>query len=103
MPAPRINLSELARLEREATPGEWHRDDYGGIWDSGDGETGSILGEIDAIENAALIVAARNALPSLIALAEAAARHHKHVYFTDWPRCDICEALSRFSFDPEEE
>jgi len=69
-----MKLDELKRLDAEATPGPWRDTDYGvervGVY--GEIVEDPRMGEPDR----ALIAAARNALPALLAVAEAAEAIH---------------------------
>jgi hypothetical protein len=60
-------VARLRELEAAATPGPWEVIDQ--IFFAGDDG----LGEMDTQRDAALLVAARNALPQLLAIAEAVA------------------------------
>lgn len=71
----RAALARLAEVEREATPGPWNNDDpWGNRQIEGPGMTIYDEGGHSA-EDAAAIVALRNAAPALLALAEAAVAH----------------------------
>jgi len=65
-----MKLDELKALDAAATPGPWHS----ASWGVGDGGVDVVFyPDIDSAD-AALIAAARNALPKLLAVAEAAKR-----------------------------
>lgn len=73
-----IDISELRRLEAEATPGEWFDTDYGVVRQGRtDAPIASIYGDREVfpqdermLANAALIVAMRNSLPELLKAVE---------------------------------
>ena len=70
-------IAKLRELLAAATPGPWRKDGYKDIWSGTDRETRQFLGAMACAcetceTNAALIVAAVNALPALLAVAEAA-------------------------------
>lgn len=83
MPAESV-IERLRRLEKEATKGPWHSgmacapDEHPENWDKYSAieqdSTGAILDGFECVadSDAALIVAMRNALPALLAVAEAA-------------------------------
>ncbi len=83
-PLTAADLDELERLEAAATPGEWEpetqwiyrpfdADDYFAVAPNGEGagkhDNGKRVGSPETDANAALIAAARNALPRLITMA----------------------------------
>ena len=72
-------IEELRRLEREATPGRWvsrkiedAKDDWWSIDAPGDPPSLALVGP----EDAAFIAAARNAMPLLLEVVEAARKVH---------------------------
>ena len=78
----KLNLDELKRLEQAATPGQWQTeggmnlyvfDDRGAMVAEMRG-TGAGLSEEQQASNAHFIAAARNELPKLLRIAEAAKR-----------------------------
>lgn len=80
-PSPTISLSALARLLSEATPGPWTEhegDNWSGIVDA-DGDAVACISDYETDANhlgdRALIVALRNAGPSLVEIAEAVREH----------------------------
>ncbi len=68
-----MKLNELKRLDAKATPGPW-RDEQNAILDSNDAWIADAAFAHSGARNSALIAAARNALPALLAVAEAAKR-----------------------------
>lgn len=69
-----MNLEDLKKLCQEATPGPWGLKEHGLVSSSfpnSCGENYQIAGDIDE-QDADFIAAAREALPKLIAVAEAA-------------------------------
>lgn len=69
-------LDELARLCNEASPGPWHHGSRGGVFDS----MGSRVTQYHVKENAEFIIAARTALPKLIALVRECPYHPIRTY-----------------------
>lgn len=90
-------LERLAELEKRASKKPWRTT---GTDLRGDPRAAPFIGVVSSNENAALLAEARNALPLLLGVAEAAQRlteyeqiYQKHV--EDWdeehPTCTVCE------------
>jgi hypothetical protein len=71
-----VDLEELERLEKAATPGPWHVDG-GIIRDKGGRERADVSCNPRETGDGALIAAARNALPGLIARLRTAEECHE--------------------------
>jgi len=92
-----IDLDELERLEREATPGPWRTDRFGVVWIDKEslraagarwlirGQVASVTGIPDDLpsdhvdRNTSFIAAARNAMPALLRELRAARDIVEHV------------------------
>jgi len=89
-----MTTEELRRMLAEATPGPWHTGSMGSC-DRIYSQDGDLIAETweSTLEDAALITAAINALPALLAVAEAA-HDWRNAYESNDPSDKAFEAMN---------